>query len=360
MSAVELAWLACDLKSGRIAEELRSLAPSGAIESRLSLSSTAQLDLTLAGAPAEWEAATDPGRTLLVAVDTYTSQPIWSGLVLTRTGGSDPVVQLGAATPEAYLDRRYTGTYNGIARDQALIMGDLVTSVLTDAPPFVVDAPAGSAAIVYQLLDGDDRTVLSALQELAGMEGAPEWTVDTVWLDAAQTAVQLVLRVRPTIGVQSPNPEAVFDLPGCISTYSLAESYESGRGATAVRAWGDGEGSARLKSVDQTATDLITAGWCRWENRYTPSSGLTDPDQLTAHAVQALAQQRTGTRTWTVDAVASRAPRLGRDWGLGDSVHVQIGYSPRHPRGAETVSRAYAWRLDPAADRITPVLVEGD
>ncbi|MGJ5898541.1 hypothetical protein ACSCBZ_42385 [Streptomyces niveiscabiei] len=360
MPAVELTWLACDLKSGRIAEELRSLTPSGPLERRLSLSSSGQLDLDLAGAPAQWESATDPGRTLLVAVDTYTSRPVWSGIVLTRAGGSDTVVQLGAATPEAYLDRRYTGAYTGIARDQALIMSDLATAVLTDAPPIVIDAVAGSAPITYLLQDGDDRTALSALQELAGMEGAPEWTIDTVWADSAQSAVQLVVRVRPTIGVQSTTPEAVFDLPGCIASYSLSESYESGRGATVVRAWGDGEGAARLRGVDQSAADLIAAGWCRWENRFTPSSGLTDPDQLTAHAVQALAQQRTGTRTWTVDAVASRAPRLGLDWALGDSVHVQISSSPRHPLGAETVSRAYAWRLDPGADRVTPVLVEED
>ena len=192
------------------------------------------------------------------------------------------------------------------------------------------------------------------------MEGAPEWTIDTVWADSAQTAVQLVLRVRPAIGVQSAMPEAVFDLPGCITRYELSESYESGRGATSVRAWGDGEGAGRLRGVDQTDASLIAAGWCRWENRFTPSSGLTDPDQLTAHAVQALAQQRTGMRTWTVEAVASRAPRVGLDWALGDSVHVQIGASPRHPGGADTVSRAYAWHLDPGADRITPVLVEED
>ncbi|MGV9891744.1 hypothetical protein [Streptomyces sp. NPDC003395] len=357
---IELTWLACDLRSGRIAEELRTLAPSGALERKLSVSSSAQFDLGLAKAPSEWEAATDPGRTLLVAVDNLTSQLIWSGITLTRAGGSSTTVQLGAATPEAYFDRRYTGAYSGIGRDQALIMSDLVTGILVDAPPFVVDATPGSAPLVYQLLDGDDRTVLSALQELAGMEGAPEWTVDTVWADTQMTAVQLVFRVRPQIGTQSTNPEAVFDLPGCVSEYTLTESYEQGKGATIVRAWGDGDGDNRLRSADQVATDLLTAGWCRWEDHFTPTSNLSDPNQLNAHAIKALAQQRLGTRTWTVEAIASRAPRLGRDWNLGDSIRVEINSSLRHPDGASTVSRAYAWQLDSSADRITPVLVEED
>lgn len=357
---VEVAWLACDLRSGKIAEELRSLTPSGAFGRRLGVSTAAQFDLDLGGAPPEWETATDPGRTMLVAVDTLTSQPLWAGIILSRAGGSSSKVQLAAATPEAYLDRRYTGTYTGVLRDQALIMADLVTAVLTDAPPFVVDAPGGSAAIIYQLLDGDDRTVLSALQELAGMDGAPEWTVDVAWADTAQTQITLPFRVRQQIGVQSAAPEAVFDMPGCITDYTLTESYESAKGATTVQAWGDGEGSGRLTSGPVTATDLLSAGWCRWDYRFTPASGLTDPDQLAAHAAAALAQVRTGTRAWTVEATASRAPRLGRDWSLGDSLRVEISRSHRHPAGASVVSRAYAWDLDPAGDKVTPILLEDD
>ncbi|MFE7954370.1 hypothetical protein [Streptomyces sp. NPDC057413] len=358
--ALELTWLACDLKSGRISEELQSLTPSGAIGRRLGVSTSAQFDLDLGGAPPEWETATDPGRTMLVGVDTLTGLPLWAGIILSRAGGSSNKVQLAAATPEAYLDRRYTGTYAGVLRDQALIMSDLVTAVLTDAPPIVVDASAGSAAIIYQLADGDDRTVLSALQELAGMEGAPEWTIDVAWADAAQTQFTLPFRVRQQIGVESTAPEAVFDMPGCITDYTLTESYESAKGATTVQAWGDGEGSGRLTSGPVTATDLLTVGWCRWDYRFTPATGLTDPDQLSAHATAALSQIRTGTRAWTLEATASRAPRLGRDWTLGDSLRVEIERSPRHPAGAAVTSRAYAWELDPGADRITPILLEDD
>ncbi|MFJ2731390.1 hypothetical protein [Streptomyces sp. NPDC087317] len=360
MSAVELTWLACDLKSGRIAEELQSLAPSGTFGRRLGLPTSAQFDLALDGAPPDWEAATDPGRTMIVPVDNATSQPLGAWITLTREGGSDSTVKLGTSTPECYLDRRYTSNYVGVGKDQAVIMTGVANSLTVDAPPFVFDAPATGRTMDYDVQDGDDRTILSAWQELMGMEGGPEWTVDVEWADAAQTAVRLVARIRPQVGVQADQPEAAFDFPGCIAAYRCTESYEAGKGANAVYAWGDGEGASRLHSDSYLASDLIAAGWCRWVYRYTPASGLTDPVQLNRHAAEALAQMRTGTTTWTVDAVASQAPRLGRDWALGDAVRVQIDRSPRHSQGVSTVARVYGWDFDPAADRVTPILLQED
>jgi hypothetical protein len=358
MSAVELSWFACDLRSGRIAEELRTLAPSQAISRKLGVSTTAQFDLQLAQAPRWWESATDPGRTMLVPVDTLTGQPLGAWIILTRAGGAGPTVQLGGATAEAYLDRRYTGSYGGVQQDQAVIMTGVSSALAVDAPPFVFDAPNTGTLMDYSVQDGDDKTILSSLQEIMGMTAAAEWTVDVEWADAAQTRFRLMFRVRPKIGVQSTTPEAVMDLPGCISDYTLTESYEDGKGATSVLAWGEGEGAARLHSSEHVAIDQIAAGWCRWIYRYTPATGLTDPTQLDSHAAEALTQMRTGSRVWTVEAVASQAPRLGRDWALGDSVRVAIDHSPRHPNGAETVSRAYSWELDAAGDRVRPILVE--
>jgi hypothetical protein len=231
-------------------------------------------------------------------------------------------------------------------------------ALLTDAPPFVFDAPNTGVTMAYSVQDGDDRTALSSLQELMGQEGGAEFTIDVAWADAARTTFNLPFRVRPQIGVQSTNPEVTFDFPGCISSYSVQESYESGKGATEVLAWGDGQGASRLKSAVYTATDLLAQGWPRWTYRYTPASGLTDPDQLNSHAAEALVQMKDGSTAWTVEAVASRAPRLGSDWALGDSVHIHVAASPRHPDGADMVARVYAWDLDPAGDKVTPILLE--
>jgi hypothetical protein len=293
---------------------------------------------------------------MLVAVDTATSQIVWSGITLTRKGGSSPILQLAAATPECYLGRRYPGTYSATGTDLTSIMAALVTPALTDGPPLVLDTTASGTTADYTTADGDDKTVLSQVQTLAGLTGAPELTIDTVWADAAQTQVQLTVRIQPAIGVQLDPPEATFDLPGNVADYELTESYEDGRGATSVLATGDGEGGTRPLSTPQTASALILGGWCRWDYRYPAGAGSTA--QLTAHAAETLALLQTGTRTWSVNAAASASPRLGNDWALGDNVRLQVSTSPRHPRGVEVVARAYGWTLDTAADRISPILLE--
>lgn len=356
-----LAWYGCDLKTGGIAEELRSLSPSGALSRRLADSTGASFNLALAGAPTGWEAATDQGRTMLVGVDTATGLPIWAGIVTgPRGGGSGNEVSLSAATVESYLDRRYNGDYSAFDTDLGTILEAVLTPALTGGPPIELDSATIGVAGNLQILDSDDRTVLSCAQELMGREGGPEWTVDVVWADASQTAFKFIVRIRSKVGVQLADPEAIFDFPGCVSAYSLSESYAAEHGATSVIAYGDSSDTARLRSATYQADDLIAAGWPLWEHRFTPAAGSTDPDALNAQAQAALRLMQTGARVWQVEAVASQAPRLGTAWGLGDNVGINVTSSPRHPAGASAVARAWSWELDPGADRVRPILVEGD
>ena len=359
MTAVEITWLACDLRTGRIAEELPALKATGALSRRIGSVTNTSLSLDLAGAPLEWEAATDPARTLLVAVDTATAVPLWSGIPLPRVGGPANVATFTAASAECYLDRRYAA-YTGAGVDRSAVMAGAAGVLLTDGPPFVIDAIDTGSTMDYTVADEDDKTVLSILQELDGQDGAPEWTVDTAWTDTAQTSVELILRIHPKIGIQPETPATVFDLPGCVADYTLTESYERGRGATRVIARGDSQGGGRASSSVHTADDLIAAGWCLWEYRYSPGAGITDETQLDAHAAQSLALMRTGSRAWTLQAAASVAPRLGIDWALGDSITLAVaaGTSPRHPAGVLVTARAWGWELDPAADKVTPILLE--
>lgn len=357
----ELAWYACDLKSGRISEDLRALKPTGTLSRKLGVATTTNFELALGGAPTDWESATAPGASLLVAVDQATDIPIWAGVPLPRQGGSSPTLQIGAATVERYLDSRYTGTINLVGADQAAVVAAVMNAPLTTfGPPFVLDAPSTGVLMDYAVQDTDDKSVLSALQSLMALEGGPEWTVDVDWADASHTGFVLPFRVRPAIGLQSAQPEGTFDFPGCVSEYTLSESYEQGKGATDVTARGEGEGASRLSSANITRPDFAASGWCRWAYRFTPSSGTTDPDKLTAYAQKAANLMGFGAQVWSVQATASRAPRLGRDWALGDSVRIIVETSPRHPNGADVVARAYAWELDPGADKITPVLVQED
>jgi hypothetical protein len=352
-----MAWYGCDLKTGGVVEDIRSLKPTGALTRKLGDSTTLQFELNLAGAPSEWDAATAPGRSLLVAVDTATDTPIWAGAVLTRDGGSTETVQLGAATLELYLDRRYPGTQTLIGTDQAAVITALVTPALTSGPPIILDAPSTGTTMTYLTDNGDDKTILSCLKEIMALEGGPEWTIDTVW-NASHSGFQFPLRVRPAIGTQASTPEGTFDFPGCVDSYTLSESYEDGKGATVVIARGEGEGSSRLTSTAHTATALVAGGWPLWEYRYTPATGLTDPDQLESHAAQTLALMQQGAQVWAIEAVASRAPRLNWDWFLGDTLRLAVDTSPRHPDGADIIARCWSWELDPTADRVRPILVE--
>ncbi|MEU5442774.1 MULTISPECIES: hypothetical protein [Streptomyces] len=359
MSAVELAWYGCDFRTGGIVEDLPVLKATGALSRKLGAGATLQLELALAGASPEWEAATAPGQSMLVAVDMATDTPLWAGAVLTRDGGSATTVQCGVATLEAYLDARYPGTQTMIGVDQATVIANLVAPARTGGPPFVLDSVATGTSIDYLTDDGDDKTILSCAQEVMALEGGPEWTVDVVW-DSTHSGFQFPVRVRSAIGVQTDPPEATFDFPGCVSDYGLSESYEAGKGATRVIARGEGEGSSRLTSSPKEATDLIASGWPIWEYRYTPASGVTDPDQLEGNAAKEVALMARGARVWTMQAVASRAPRLGRDWGLGDSVRLSVEKSNRHPTGAEIVARCWSWELDAGSDTVRPILVEED
>ena len=359
-SPAEYSYFTCNLRTGALAEELPSLRPVQPLGQRLSQVVATAFELDLAGAPAEWLSSTDPGRTLIVAVDRLTGLPVWSGPTLVRAGGSSTTLKLSAATPEAYLDRRYAGSYTATGVDMSTVMANVAQLITTNGPPFVFDTVAFGSTVDLTIQDGDDKTVLSILQTVAGMTPAPEFTVDTVWTDSTQSAVQLVLRIHPTIGVQSASPEAVFDLPGCVSDYELSESYESGKGATVILAKGEGEGTTRSISGPQSATALMAGGWPQWDYRFTPSTNVTSVAQLNAHAIRALALMQTGMKAWTINGAATVAPRLGRDWALGDSIALAVapGASPRHPQGVNLVARAYGWELDPAAGRVSPILLE--
>jgi hypothetical protein len=354
-TAYQLAWYGCDLRTGGIVEDLPSLKPTGALARKLGDQTTLQFELNIPGAASNWDEATTPGASLLVAVDTATNTPVWGGAVLTRGAGSEQTAQIGAATLEQYLASRFPGTQTLVGTDQAAVASALVTPALTGGPPIIIDAPSTGIVMDYYTQDGDDKTILSCLQEIMALDGGPEWTIDVRW-NTAHSGFEFPFRVRPKIGVQAATA-TTFDFPGCVSSYTLSESYESGKGATVVIARGEGEGESRLSSSSHEATALMANGWPRWEYRYTPATGLTDPDQLDAHAVQSLALMAQGAQVWTLEAVASQAPRLG-DWGLGDTVHLAVEASPRHPQGADTVARCWSWELDPGADRVRPILVE--
>lgn len=351
-------WFGCDFMTGQIIAELPSLVIGGPIERRLGTYSSTTFTLTLAGAPTNWVAATQHGRVMIVGV--ADDNPIWAGYGSVRSRGSSPTASITATTIEGYFDRRYTGTIALNATDEALIAAALLAVVQDGLDSLDVDAPATGTVRDRAYADSDDKTVYSALTELMGLEDGPEWTVDPVW-NSDRSGFRLVARVRKSIGVQDANPQAVFSYPGAVTEYTATESYEDGKGANVLLATGNGEGNDGRIVSDVHHSPVLAQGFPVFEFRWSPSSSIQDSATLNEHADLAEADMQNGTITWALTATASVAPHLGSEWAIGDNLHLTVdsGVSEGHPGGADVVARCWGWSLDPVADTVNPVIVDG-
>ncbi len=348
-------WYGCDWPSGRIVAELPGLSASGPLSRRLGTFTTLSTSLDLGASTPDWEAATQEGRSLLVA--TIDDVPVWAGTVQPRERGSSATAALSATTVEGYFARRFTPDLT-VTGD----LSDIAAAVLATLQPTtpcldISTIPTGITA-TRTYYDADDKKILATLGELMA-SGGPEFTVDPVWAPN-RTGFRILARIAPRIGSQSAGPTAVFDHPGPVTAYSEKTTYEDGRGATVVRATGAGEGASR--AVSRTLTSpFVARGWPVYEYRWSPGSDITDTAVLDSHAAAALALLQSGGSAWSLTAAAEQAPALGSDWQLGDAVRllVQPGTSPGHPDGADVTARCWAWELDPAAGTVSPILVEG-
>lgn len=364
-------WLGCDLVTGKIVEELPDLTPSGSLGSLLgAYSSTAfKLPIPLGGygaPPRNWLAATEPGRSMIVAV--LADQPIWGGMVLVRKGGTEATVELGSVSLEGYLDKRYVGDHEWTNVDEASVIaaGLAVDANTVEGIGLVVDAPPTGRRRDRTYLDQDDKTVYSALRELMGVEDGPEWTIGLGWTDATQTAISKTLRVRSRIGHTSAEPTAVFTTGSASAVlsavgssearYTYSEDYSSGSGANHVVATSSGEGDTRPQSAPARDVDLFAAGWPRYEHRYSPSSSITEQATLDGHAAAALAIMGRGARILTITARADAYPLLGTDWSVGDDIGYDLT-GHRHPQGITGVARAIGWDLDAMGGTVAPILL---
>lgn len=355
-------WYAADLTTGAVLDEL-PLNPSP-ISRVIGQPMSCSMDLVISGAPTDWILETAPGRSLIVCV--VDDVPLWASIVIGRNRGSGPTAALSLVTPEAYLDRRYASNHTWIGVDECSVAGaGLIGDCAIQGISLTVDAPASGTVTTQIYTDSDDTTILSALTSLMQL-GSPELTVDVAWSDATMTSFELIVRLRHKLGTQNTTPNAVFEMPGCVTGYDQNEDYSAGKGATLVRAYGNGEGISRASSGD-ISSPLIGGGWPRWDYRWTPQQSTIDTTVLTAAAQKAIALMAAGTSVWTVDANAGTAPRVGSDFGLGDSVALLVQptqadgtvVAPGHPDGVDQMLRVLGWTLDFAAQKLTPVFAGG-
>ena len=367
-------WLASAIRTGEIIDELPHL-EVGSISRTLMKYTTAQGTLPIPTAPESWRRATKGKATCLHLVDVDDRQerpdvPVFGAMVTSRTRGTGDTLELTLATIEAYFGDRYVGdvTYTGVG--QNLIVKDLVER-------FVATGPNGGIPIRVVLIDDaagtprdrtytdiSDKTVYSALRELAGVRGGPEWTVE--WEKQSDPErITPVLYVGARVGrptLAGLGPAATFEAPGPTADATLEESYATGKGATVVLATTTASGDTRPQSAP-----VVTADPDRptIEFRFSPSTSIEKVGTLDDHAAAKAAELAAGTAVLSMTAVADRGPRLGIDWAIGDDIGYVVGGPDRHdeetvpafPGGLTGVARAIGWELSlTGVPEVVPVL----
>jgi hypothetical protein len=339
--APTVTWHTFDLRTGRRGPQLTTQ-QLGAFGRIIGESTDCSLDVrvydpgmetdprypTAAGAIPGAIAGTEPGRSLLVALDEL-DQPVWGGLVLRRVSTEAETVSVSCSTLEHYFGRRFVGDLSFTDTDQGQIAAGVIDGLAVDGLSFTMDAPPSGVFRDRDYFDDEDKTVLSVLQDLMGVEGGPEFTVELEWADEDHAALSYVVQVRNRIGVAPAVPVA-FTMPGCIQTYTLTEDYSEGYGANDVLATSSGQGNVRPTSDHHVETDYLSGGWAKYEYRYEPSTSIIDTETLDDHAAEQLALMKDGLVEFELTANLDAAPRFGSDWHLGDDLTLAVT-SPRHP-----------------------------
>lgn len=351
---MSLTWVAVEQSTGRIIADLPDITV-GTLKQTIGRYESATASLPIPSAPEDWQRATRPAYAALIALDG--DVPVWGGLVTQRTRTVDAsgvyTASLGLVTAEGYFDNRFVGDQTFAAQDQSTIAASLVSSwAAPSGLPFAVDSVASGALRDRAYRDDEDGTVYARLTQLSGVLGGPEWTVQWVHLPSPERYVpQLVVRSRlgsaPPVGL---NPAALFAMPGSISQVATVEDYTAGKGANDVMATSSSQGDARPQSPHQVAA---ADGRPKREYRWSPSSSITDPSTLTAHAQRALGVLQNGSNAITLTANRLTAPRLGTDWFLGDDVAYDVDH-PAWPDGLAGTGRAIGWEMDDVT--VTPIL----
>ena len=363
-----LSWLSVNANTGAVIADLPTLKVDGALKATLMRyeSQTASLPTwdpaSDDGPPPNWMSATRPGATFLVALsepelNEPRGLPLWGGMVVRRNRVPGGGVKMSLVTAEGYLDRIYVGTI-GMNLGQNLLAKFLVQEYAQNGYSYLRGLPlrvqiVGGDGVVRErnYLDSSDKTLYSVLSDLSGVIGGPEWTIGWEWVD--EQKLGLVMTIGDRIGSPPPaglNPNAQFYLPGSVTDAELVEGYGADEGANDVMAVSSGTEDARPQSPHQKNDGDLRP---RFEYRWTPSTSITDVNTLTAHAQRALAAMKDGSLALTLTANREEAPKLGRDWFIGDDIGFSIE-APEFPGGLVGTARCVGWELTDTT--VTPLI----
>lgn len=366
-----LQWLATEMKTGKVIADLPDLdGPGSPITILQTMGRYEQITaaLPIPTAPENWLRATLQGATTLVLLQD--DVPVWGAYISRRPRTAGDTVEMSLMTMEGYFDRRYLGDVTFSQVGQNNIVQSLVNSFAATGSnggiPIRVQIVSGGAGKLRDrsYYDKDDKTLYSALQDLAGVIGGPEWTIGWEHQSNPERYTP-VLYVGDRLGSSVPaglGPAATFDIPGAINDLSFLEDFGASAGANDVMAYSSGQGDTRPQSPRQVAADPDRP---TFEYRWSPSTSIVEIATLTGHAQGKLAQMLGGATSVSLSAILDEAPKFGVDWFIGDDVGFQLGgfdengdeMLPSFPGGLSGVARAVGYQMElSATPTITPVI----
>lgn len=355
-----LEWIACDLVSGdKVAympgtEGSISRALGAYTSSTLTIPAPLVGNLAMGGLLNQAVGPDELPTRMMVAL--VNDRPAWAGIIWKVRGGSDGLVELGCATPESYLDRRYVGDVSYSNLDLATIAANLARLTNTEGINLDIDAiPSGPRNRSRTYWDDEDATYYQRLQELMDVDGGPEWTIDPDWRSFKQQSVRLIFKVRDRIGSTTPRGPLSTDAES-VTGYSVSYDYGKGMGANDAFTYSSGEGEDRPHSLHYRNEIALASGVPRVENRRSPSSSIKDPLVLNGHAKSDLARLDGGTTTIDVTARWDVFPaRLGIDLDLGDDTEFAMT-GHMHPTGIYGIGRLIGWKFNTEKAEFIPTL----
>lgn len=350
-----LSWVAVSLVDGRPICDLPYL-QADTLEYHLMEGTTQSLRLPYDHLPVNWEQATLPGGVAYIL--TQDEHPIWGGILMdVQMDLADAAFDLKVDTVETYLERPGTGDLEYRQKPQTWIVADIVQRAAITGMRNCLVAKYGDSTVLRDrsYKDTDDKSVLSAIQELANVQNGPEW--GHWWELTDKGAYRCVVAARDHYGSVEP-----------VTDFTLSQMTSFG--------WElDASGTAlanRVRAVSTADGDVRpTSSWYSfydpdrpvWPLSFTPSTSIKDPATLDSHAARMLASRCKGAESRDMGMDLLTAPRLGVEWMPGDMVRWDVTGAGSRMRDGETegVSRVIGYRISfQGSWTLTPILPGGD
>lgn len=348
-----LSWVAVSLVDGRPICDLPYL-QADTLEYHLMEGTTQEMRLPYDHLPVNWEQATVEGGVAYVLTQDET--PIWGGILVdVRSDLAGDALDLKVDTIETYLERPGTGDLEYRRKPQTWIVADIVQRAAITGMRNCIVARSESSQVLRDrsYKDTDDKSVLSAIQELANVQDGPEW--GHWWELTDKGSYRCVIEAKDHYG--SVEPVTDFTLPQ-MTAFERERDATGTALANKVRAVSTADGDVRPASSWRSYDDPLRPVW---PLSFTPSTSIKDVVTLEAHAARRLASRCKGTVSHSVGLDLLTAPRLGVEWMPGDTVRWDVtGADSRMPGDTEGVARVVGYRVDfQGSWTLTPILQEG-